>query len=187
MAHLFVEAQSTPFNGGQSAEDVWAVVPLGDHGTFMLGAGADYPVRPCNADECGGAALLLRGRGPEGDAWLVLSAAPNRVRINGGSLHMGIRALRNGDELHVDGLGRLFFSTEQLARIEPFPGAARPVFCPRCKQEIGQHYQAVRCPQCSVWHHQSEDLPCWTYSETCALCDQPTQLGAGYRWTPEGL
>ncbi len=187
MAHLFVEAQSTTFNGGQSAEDVWAVIPLGDHGAFTLGAGGDYPVRPHSADECGGAALLLRSRGPEGVAWLVLSATPNGVRLNGRSLHTGIRALMDGDELHVAGLGRVFFSTEQLARIEPFPGAERPIFCPRCKQEIEGDGPAVRCPQCDVWHHQSEDLPCWTYSETCALCDQRTHLEAGYRWTPEGL
>ena len=47
----------------------------------------------------------------------------------------------------------------------------------------------VTCPQCGVWHHQRETdaLRCWTYSPHCAMCDQPTDLSAGYRWTPQGL
>jgi len=47
------------------------------------------------------------------------------------------------------------------------------------------HY--VRCPQCGVWHHQSDELPCWVYSSSCSLCDHPTALDAGYRWIPGEL
>jgi hypothetical protein len=176
MAQLWTQDQSA---GG------WVLMPLTE-GAFVLSDG-HHPGARRNADAGAGAALLLRSRGPEGDVWLVMSASPNGVRLNGGSLHTGIRALRDHDELLVDGLGRVFFSTEQLARIEPFPGAQRAAFCPRCKQEIDTHCQSVRCPHCGVWYHQSEELPCWTYAQTCALCDQPTDLGAGYRWTPEEL
>ena len=168
MAHLWIRDQRAVCSG-ESISGEWLVWPLTD-GALALGT-----------------ALLLCSRGVDGEQWLVMSAGASGVRLNGAALLTGIRALRDHDELHVDGVGRVFFSTEQLARIEPFPGAERPAFCPRCKQEIDKHYPAVRCPQCNVWYHQSQDLPCWTYSDTCALCAQATHLGAGFRWTPEEL
>ena len=77
---------------------------------------------------------------------------------------------------------------EKLAVIEEYTGAGSTAYCPRCKQALAKGQPSVRCPQCGILYHQlSEDLPCWTYSETCALCPQPTDMSAGYRWTPEEL
>jgi len=100
-----------------------------------------------------------------------------------------MRVLEDKDEIRTAGAGSLIFSTERRACVEPFPGMDRPAMCPRCGTEIEVNTPAVRCPGCGVWHHQNIDneLPCWTYAETCATCDQPTDLGTDFRWTPEGL
>jgi len=129
-------------------------------------------------------AMLLRRATAEHDVWVLL-AAPS-VHVNGARLLTGIRVLHDRDELRA-GDRRSFFSTESLAEVVAFPGGERPVFCPRCKLEIAPTSPAVRCPQCRVWHHQSEEFPCWTYGERCAMCDQPTALDAGFRWSPEEL
>ena len=44
---------------------------------------------------------------------------------------------------------------------------------------------AVRCPQCGIWYHQHDQLPCWTYAPACGFCPQSTALDAGFAWTPE--
>ena len=55
------------------------------------------------------------------------------------------------------------------------------------------HYKykgrTVRCPRCRVWHHHSDTgESCWRYADTCALCDQPTDLDrAEFAWTPGDL
>jgi len=132
------------------------------------------------------AALLLRSRTDQGEVWLAMSATPAGVALNGAPLHAGIHVLADRDEIRVAGLGRVFFSTEQLARVVPFPGAGTPAFCPRCKQEVAADSPAVRCPACQRWYHQSDEYPCWTYTEQC-LCGHPTALDAGFQWTPNGL
>ena len=162
---------------GESVAGVWTVSPLAD-GAVVLQS---------RQHEAAAAALLMRSCSADRETWLVMSVTQSGVRLNGAPLRTGISILHDCDELLVDGLGRTFFSTECLPCIEPFPGAARPVFCPRCKQAIALQAPAVRCPQCGVWHHQSEGLPCWTYAEQCGMCDQPTDLAGTYRWTPEEL
>ena len=118
------------------------------------------------------------------EGWVVVG--PPAVSVNGSPLDTGIRVLRDRDELRA-GSGRVFFSTESLAVVAPLPVTGKTTFCPRCKLEIAPGSPAVRCPGCGVYHHQSEEFPCWTYSVTCALCDYPTALDAGYRWVPEEL
>jgi hypothetical protein len=81
----------------------------------------------------------------------------------------------------------VFYSTERLALVEEFPGANAPAYCPRCKQAIASGHPAVKCPGCGVYYHQSNELPCWTYTDVCALCPQSTALDAGYQWSPEAL
>ncbi|TDI46312.1 MAG: hypothetical protein E2P02_05105 [Acidobacteria bacterium] len=96
----------------------------------------------------------------------------------------GLRLLRDRDEVRL-GLGQpWFFSTETLAVAPPSDVARK---CPRCKRDIKAGSEAVRCPGCDVWYHQSDEWPCWTYAETCVLCEQPTQFAAGYRFNPDGL
>lgn len=120
-------------------------------------------------------------------SWTLLAGREASVQVNGQPLAFGIRALRDRDEISFASQ-RLFFSTEELARIAPFPGLAQPACCPRCKQKVEVGEPAVACPHCHAWHHQSEKFPCWTYDTTCALCQlQSTALEAGYSWTPELL
>jgi hypothetical protein len=128
-------------------------------------------------------ARLLRADG-DGTGWVIVG--PAAVAVNGSRLDTGIRVLRDRDELRA-AAGRVFFSTESLAVVVPFPDTGRKTFCPRCKLEIAPGSPAVRCPACGVWHHQSEEFPCWTYAPRCALCDHPSALDAGYRWVPEDL
>jgi hypothetical protein len=129
-------------------------------------------------------ARLLRSAAAERESWVLVG--PPAVRVHGSPLAAGIRVLRDRDELRVDG-GRTFFSAESLAAVMPFPGGAKATFCPRCKLEIVPGSPAVRCPQCGVFHHQSDEFPCWNYAAHCTMCDQPTALDAGFRWVPEEL
>jgi hypothetical protein len=172
MAHLWIRT-----GAGQ-----WDVLPL-DAGAFDLTASPPRAVAPGAART----AVLRRAEGQGEPVWLLLAASGAGVSVNGLPAPAGIRVLADRDEIQVDGGGPLIFSTEALARSEPFPGFDRTIFCPRCKLEIERGAQSVKCPACGIWHHQTEELPCWTYASSCALCPQPTGLETGYRWTPEEL
>jgi hypothetical protein len=125
-----------------------------------------------------------------GEIWILECPASVRVRINGDPVYLGVHTLKDRDEIVLAGKSRFYFSLEELAHVEPFPGAAQPVFCARCKKPIEKGTLAVRCPSstCRQWSHQAEKMPCWTYGPTCPMCDQPSKLDpAEYRWTPEVL
>jgi uncharacterized protein YbaR (Trm112 family) len=177
MAHLWVK------NGSE----LWAVLPL-EADAFVLTTNPPKPVRNLpGASESVSKVVLLRQLRAEEISWVLVSGCERDVRINGVQLALGVQRVADRDEINIEGLGTLYFSTESLARIEPFPGAAQDLYCPRCKQAIESGSAAVKCPQCRTWYHQTEELPCWSYSETCALCPQTTDLKAGFRWTPEEL
>jgi hypothetical protein len=173
MAHLWTRQEVSE----------WAPLPL-ESDVFDLSAS---PPRETRLSSAGGEGQVLLARVEEARGWVLLTGPGHRVRVNGSRLSSGIRVLSDRDEIRIDGVGTFFFSTEKLAAVEPLPEQVRPIFCPRCKQEIRGQTPAVQCPQCRVWHHQSPELPCWTYSGTCALDDQPTNLDADYRWTPREL
>jgi hypothetical protein len=188
MAHLWVHA-ACENAAGQPALDDWSVMPL-DVDAFAI-SGAPAVRAPAISPDHGSvpafpgrSARLLRGTTPDGDAWIVVGSPA--VRVNGDPLDAGIRVLRDRDELRAGG-SRTFFSAELLPAVVAFPGGERATFCPRCMLEIAPGSPAVRCPQCRIWHHQSDELPCWTYADRCTMCDQPTPLDAGFRWTPEDL
>lgn len=124
-----------------------------------------------------------------GLAWVLLTGPTEGVRVNGSALPSGIRVLRDRDEIRLAGGVRLYLSLEELARVMPFAGTEPPVYCPRCKLELKKGEASVRCPNptCRITHHQSAELPCWTYTGGCTLCGHPTDLEAGFRWTPEDL
>jgi hypothetical protein len=149
-------------------------------------AGGDpVPAPRGGADAASDGASLVCTTGPGGERWLLVAGARHNARVNGLAVLTGARVLTDRDELALPGHPPMFFSAEAVPAIEPFPGTAQPIFCPRCKQAIEIPMPAVRCPQCRVWHHQSDDLPCWTYGSHCALCAQVTNLDAGLRWLPE--
>ncbi|MEW6207429.1 MAG: hypothetical protein AB1631_03625 [Acidobacteriota bacterium] len=175
MAHLWL-----------SVEDQIAVFPL-DGEAFSL---STHPPRRIAAPVCKDALqgiALLKVENPNGALWIVVAGADQTVHINEFPLSLGIRALSDKDRIWVSGVGSFFFSTESLAAVERFPGAEQKIFCPRCKLEIEEGQSAVKCPQCSRWHHQTDEMKCWTYTKHCALCPQMTSLDAGYRWMPEPL
>lgn len=177
MAHLWVKNNA----------DEWAVLPL-EADAFVLTTNPPSPVRNLSGtSESVSKVVLLRQLRAEEISWVLVSGRERDVRLNGVQLVLGVQRVADRDEINIEGIGTLYFSTESLARIEPFPGAEQSLYCPRCKQLVESGNSAVKCPQCRTWYHQSEELPCWSYSETCALCPQPTDLKAGFRWTPEEL
>jgi len=167
-------------------ESEWAILPL-DGSLFSLRR------RRSIADPSRGEiaweeeVTLLPAEGRDRDSYALLAGGNADVRVNGIRLNLGIAFLRDRDEIRVDGKSLFYFSTERLALLAPFPGSASDAFCPRCRQPIDPGHPSVKCPGCGVWYHNSGDFPCWTYSETCALCPQATPMDAGYRWTPEGI
>ena len=163
MAHLFVPVAP----GGETiAADAWTRRPLE----------TDVQIAPD--------ARLVRARTPDGERWVVLGAPS--VRVNGVALGAGIAVLGDRDELYAGGM-RMFFSSERPAAVAAFPGGEGATPCARCRTPLAAGTPAVWCPGCGAWHHQADDLPCWTYAARCSLCAQATALDGGLAWTPEGL
>jgi hypothetical protein len=173
MAHLWFE----------SAPGDWAVTPLSTHCVDLRGL--QRRSVPVPADEPSRSAWLIQEGKPGQKHWHLIGNA--QMSVNGVPLVGGLRVLSDRDEIRVAGVESWFFSTEELARVEPMPLPGKPIVCPRCRQHIDRDVLAVKCPACGLWHHQSDDLPCWTYAPTCALCPQPTPLDAGFQWTPVEL
>jgi hypothetical protein len=177
MAHLWVTTEAQQC----------AVLPLEDDALTLTTSPPQPVSHPLAEDEALSNVLLVRTRGAEGVTWVLIAGAGSGVSVNGLPLATGLRIVTDRDEIRIPGVSNLYFSTESLARVEEFSGSGQTLFCPRCKQEIEKGSMAVRCPSCGVWHHQTEELNCWTYSEVCALCTYATDINAGFRWTPEEL
>jgi hypothetical protein len=177
MAHLWITNE----------EDQWAALQLESDAYALKGNLPKAIGQPVGDGPVLSEVLLLHSRGAANGAWVLIASNEAGVSVNGMPLSVGIRALEDHDEIRVQDEGTIYFSTERLARVEEFPGSDQALFCPRCKQEIEKHKSAVKCPSCGVWHHQTDELNCWTYSDACALCSQQTDLSAGFRWTPEEL
>lgn len=168
MAHLWIQEAGT-----------WAVFPL----TGTRCSLAELPLESSNPRP---AALLARTSEERRADWHLVTTAGG-IAVNGLPVAGGLRTLSDRDEIWTPATGPLFYSTERLARVEPLPLTGHEVPCPRCGQAIAPGSAAVCCPGCEVWHHGSEELPCWSYAPSCALCSQETAADAGFRWTPEEL
>jgi hypothetical protein len=96
-----------------------------------------------------------------------------RVLVNGRPVPAGIRVLAHRDQIHA-GSFSWWFSGEDPARVEPFPGS-EAVICPRCRQQVVPGSDAVRCP-CNNWFHRSDVLMCFDYAGACPVCRRPTTL-----------
>ena len=156
---------------------------------FGLTAHIATPVQPAATLPAGGALATLGRYERAGQAplWVLFGSAAGRLRVNGQSLLAGISVLHDRDEILIDGRIRFYFSTEETAKVEPFPACDGPVFCARCRQAISPATPAVRCPSCGHWCEQSEEKPCWIYGPTCPMCEQPTASDTGLRWIPDEL
>jgi hypothetical protein len=168
--------------------DAWAPTEL--RSAAVLGGGSvEFVGNIRRAARRGKVLLYPVAAGTQAAQWALLAPAGAHVCINDAPVENGIRVLADRDAIRVANLSPMYFSTERLARVEPFPNEEN-VFCPRCKSLIAPGEPAVSCPQCGISHHESsvDGEGCWTYAETCALCDQSTDLdSAGFRWTPEEL
>jgi hypothetical protein len=118
--------------------------------------------------------------------WAVLTGPGTRIRVNGVAIAVGIATLRHRDEIGFECGAPLYFSTERLASVETYTASDSPR-CPRCTLPIEAGDLYVRCPGCNVLHHQLPDRECFSYSPSCALCDQSSSLAADFRWSPGGL
>lgn len=202
MAHFWIEASE------------WALVNLaGDR--YWLGGDPPW-VHGVGKGVPPGAPALVRIPAEPGESWVLVASAgppptgarrrarlpagqgtaaaagavpPLPVAINGAAPGLGLVVLRDRDEVRLASGRRLFFSTERLPQIVPFPGSERALICARCRTAIAPGALAVCCPGCGTWCHQSAELPCWRYEGTthCPLCAQSNDPEAGYRWTPEVL
>jgi molybdopterin/thiamine biosynthesis adenylyltransferase len=153
MAHLWVRD-----------EDGWGAQRLSDAGIDLAGPltrqanASEHPATPAHA------ARLIRTYVASAQTWALVASPSSTLRVNGRTPPAGLCVLDDRDEIRC-GAEKLYFSTETLASVEPFPGSDRPVFCGRCRQLIEPDSPSVRCPSCGVWYNQSVDLPCWTYAE----------------------
>jgi hypothetical protein len=167
------------------ADGQWAALPLDD--ATSLDLSATPPRRLSRGPRAAGPAAPVVLVPASGTSWALVWGPERRIRINGIPQAAGLRVLEDRDEIRIAGVGSVFFSTESLARVEPFPGADRPVPCARSKIPIEKGTPAVKCPRCGVWYLMTDDAPAWTYDAHCAFCPQPTALSAGFQWTPEEL
>jgi hypothetical protein len=165
-------------------EDIWSAMTLDRHAV-------DISVHPPQAMaegfQMGEDSLVVVIRSAAGDSpvWVLLAGAKSDVRINGFAPVARVHVLQDRDEIRVQSLDPIFFSTETLARTGEFTATERAVFCGRCRQPIQNGEMAVNCPKCGIWYHQTEQLLCFTYSPQCNFCDQSTSLDAGFNWIPE--
>jgi len=171
-----------------SGADGWGAKKL-DGAQFDLAAGSVRAAERSSAAASGGTAQLVGadagGAGSDGSAaWALIAPTHSGVRVNSRALPAGLCVLANRDEIRIGG-EVLYFSTETLAEVVPFPGSVRAAYCARCRQQIEVGSPAVCCPNCGIWYNQSAELPCWTYADKCAFCGHPTTFDSGFTWTPE--
>jgi hypothetical protein len=133
-------------------------------------------------DDGAGKILLAAGR-REARSWFVVVPHASAARVNGIPVP-GMRRLRHKDEIRSPGLPRMYFSTEAVVEVVPFPGK-EPVPCARCRKPIAPGAETVSCPDCRTWHHQSETWPCWTYAPRCSACERDTS-STSLSWIPDG-
>jgi hypothetical protein len=158
--------------------------PLVAERAWLLPAPSAGGSRAPGGDEPGRASAAVI-QAPEG-AWVLLAPRDANATLNGHALVAGVRVLSNRDEIRTTD-GTWFFSTEEIARIEPCPGADRALRCPRCTKPIEAGTPAVRCPnpECGRWHHETAAFPCWSSIPFCGVCSGATDLGPDNRWLPE--
>lgn len=167
----------------------WYAFPL-EAPMLRLDDGTPRPMAECDLHRAGGAVILAHTQDARGlEQWSLLCTPGSATRVNGAPVRAGIRVLADRDAVTLGDGTTVFFSSERLAHIVPFPGEGHGTCCYRCRIVLEPGTPAVRCPapDCGFWHHQSADYPCWTYTDACPGCGHPTAFDAGYQWSPRDL
>jgi hypothetical protein len=134
----------------------------------------------CVAEHTDWQALLHPWQEAAGSASYLLLVKPGvEVRLNGRQ-PLSLSLLHDRDEIAV-GNAKVYFTTESLPTVGPFPGSAETLFCARCKSALAAGALAVQCPGCHLWYHAYDDRPCWTYHTHC-VCGHPTH--GDFVWRP---
>jgi hypothetical protein len=173
----------------KDGDGAWIDHPL-DADFVTMSPAAPAPLLAREVQSRGSGPVLARARGAHGiERWVLLDANANRLRVNGAPMRIGARVLADRDAIALGDGCTVFFSSERLAQAVPFPGENDRTCCIRCKLPLEPGTPAVRCPapECGFWHHQCDDTPCWTYTESCAGCGHPTALDSGFQWSPAEL
>ena len=147
MAHLWIQGP-----GGWDAQRL-------DGSGFDLAA-AQFHSAPRDEPTAPGkpGAALVRAEAGGSKVWALIVSANSNSRVNSRLLPAGLCVLADRDEIRFGGEVQ-YFSIETLAAAVDFPGADRPVFCGRCRQQIDAGTPAVCCPGCGIWYNQSGELP----------------------------
>ena len=118
--------------------------------------------------------------------WTLIWGAGRTVRINGYVIHTGLRTLTHGDEITVSTNEPVFFSNETVVRVEIFEGSDKEIFCPRCKKTIETGQSIIRCPECGIAYHTSDDpdKDCWHFGPAC-MCGHSTKNDNELLWVPD--
>ncbi len=163
----------------------WLVVPLTEQSLDIEGSPPKL-VKATHSKTAKARSVIVVPTNGEGRdvSWSVLWGRSKKIKVNGLRMATGIRALMHGDEIKVGDNRPIYFSAESLARIETFEGSEEPMVCPRCKQTIEPGAAVVRCPGCSVIHHETDELNCWSFAPKCSMCDNPTGIDEGFQWVP---
>jgi hypothetical protein len=177
MAHLWILDAGNNWAPTLLNGDAFALVDSGSHRANVERADAEAETN---------ARVLLRRVSSVPDTWALLCGPKQPVWVNGLPVPLGLTVLSDRDEIRLLHTA-VWFSTETQPHVEPFSESATRGVCPRCKQRIEAGTPAVCCPSCGLWHHASDDLPCWSYAPTCAACAQDTAMDADFLWTPEDL
>lgn len=173
----------------KQADGTWKDYALGAEPVQLTRVG---PVPLASREQLGAVSgpVLLPSQDSLGDEQRVLMCKPDSpTRVNGRPVDIGARVLADRDAITLDAGPTLYFSSERRAEIVDFVGEGKHANCVRCKLPLEPGTLAVRCPApgCGFWHHERPDSPCWTYAEGCAACGHPTDLNAGFQWSPEEL
>ena len=187
--HVWFRWQQDGDGDQVSGRSDWAIARLPeDARAFVLTDDPRQPIRIRGKASNGSVvAELFRFGDRMQETWVLQSTERERIQVNGFPLIGGIRVLQDKEEIFAREFGRIYFSVERTAKIEPFSGREEATSCPRCKGTIAEGEPSVMCPSCRTWHHEGTDRPCWSYTETCALCDRLTRIDGRYSWTPRSL
>lgn len=109
----------------------------------------------------------------------LLLFARRSVAVNGHSARP-IHQLADRDEIAI-GTALWCVSFDAVPQRQTFRTNGHPLHCARCSGPLSDGDLTIRCLQCHAHYHDNEDLPCWTYSATCAHCRRPT---GGTVWQP---